>query len=85
MIWWAQTQIRGGFASLGSLGLGVRTKVCWRTWVMLFTCVELLLGRSYTGMYVYIYIYIYEFFYAKRFHESFSVRELYLLVDHVWL
>ena len=40
-------------------------------------------ASSYICMYVYIYIY--EFFYAKRFHESLSVRELYLLVDHVWL
>ena len=60
MIWWAQTQIRGGVASLGSLGLGVPTEVCWRTWVMLFTCAELLLGRSYTGMYVYIWVFVCE-------------------------
>lgn len=36
-------------------------------------------------IYWYVCMYIYEFLYAKRFHESLSVRELYLLVDHVWL
>ena len=45
--------------------------------------------RASSGEIIYWYvcmsIYIYEFFYAKRFHESLSVRELYLLVDHVWL
>ena len=64
MIWWAQTQIRGGFASLGSLGLGVHTEVCWRTWVMLFTCVELLL--IYVCMCIYIYIYM-SFFMQRDF------------------
>lgn len=36
-------------------------------------------------IYWYVCMYIYEFLYAKRFHESLSVRELFLLVDHVWL
>ena len=37
------------------------------------------------GDHIPVCMYIYEFLYSKRFHENLSVRELYLLVDHVWL
>ena len=36
MIWWAQIQIRDGFASLGSLGLGFRKLVCMYIYIYIY-------------------------------------------------